>query len=452
MIELKNISVSLPRSGTNSSAILKNISLTIRDGEWVTLAGPNGSGKTTLLKTIAGLLPVDAGELKREGIASGQHSGMALLLQEPDNQFVASSVRYELLLSPPPSLSDRDRLENVSQAVDQFELGEFLERNPHSLSGGEKQRLAFATVWLSNPRLLLLDEPTSYLDAVERDRCVRFVDDLNRAGVSVVWATPSMGDLPKDRRVAYIDDGQITFDGTAGEYQPAAGRPRPKDEATVLPTPLQTAARENTSVVLMRNVSFGYDGRPVITDFSLNLGRGECVAVSGRNGSGKSTLLGLLGGVLKPASGDIQRLYPKAVERGRQNLFYLFQSPERLFFAETVFEEIAFGLKALKIPRADIGKRVDGALTQVGLPPAEFRDRLPFSLSLGEMRRLAFAITLALGPRFLLMDEPASCLDAPGLAILTDLIRHFRAEGCTIALASHDVDPFSGLVDRVIEL
>jgi energy-coupling factor transport system ATP-binding protein len=202
----------------------------------------------------------------------------------------------------------------------------------------------------------------------------------------------------------------------------------------------------------MQSVSYAYDDRTVLEDFSSDLTEGECVAVIGRNGAGKSTLLGLLGGVLEPTSGTIRRMYKKAVIGGCQNIFYLFQNPERLFFAETVFEEIAFGLKSLKTPRAEIDQRVDDALSRVGLPPSDFRDRLPFSLSFGEMRRLAFAIALALDPQLLLMDEPASCLDAEGYAILSNLIIHSKSRGRTVVVASHDVEAFANLFDRVIDL
>jgi energy-coupling factor transport system ATP-binding protein len=450
MIELHNITVSLPHGSANSSTILDNITLTIEDGEWVVLTGPNGSGKTTLLMTIAGLVPMAAGELIAGDAAGGR---IGLLLQEPDNQFVASSVRNELSLSLSPSLDDRAREERLARAVEQFSLHEFLDRNPHRLSGGEKQRLAVATVWLSNPRLLLLDEPTSYLDAIERERCTRFVEKLNGDGVTIVWVTPFVDGLPAERRVVHIDDGHIGFDGTAATY---AGEGR----ASNLPgsreyrgaTKREAAPEGDPPVVAMDSVSFGYEGRLVFDDLSFNLRSGECVALSGRNGSGKSTLLGLMSGVLDPSAGRIQRLYPKAVEKGRQNLFYLFQNPERLFFAESASEEIAFGLKSLRTPREEITRRVDEALARVGLPPDEFRDRMPFSLSFGEMRRLAFAIALALDPQFLLMDEPASCLDADGVRVLLDLIARFRDRGHTVAIASHDVEMFSHLVDRVIEL
>jgi energy-coupling factor transport system ATP-binding protein len=406
-----------------------------------------------LLKTIAGLLPVDAGQLvgKDEGDPNPR---TALLLQEPDNQFVASSVRNELLLSLPPEMSREDRDKRLSRAVEQFSLGEFLDRNPHRLSGGEKQRVAFATVWLSDPRLLLLDEPTSYLDNVQSERCLRFVEDLNKTGVSVVWATPFVNGLPNGRRLVYIDDGRLRFDGAAGSFDVVgAGIDRPTVQ--VEQAPRRTGPPDDgtaPSVVVMRSVSFTYDQRPLFEEFSMDLREGEFVAISGRNGSGKSTLLGLLSGVHKPTAGELVRLYEKAVGSGQQNTFYLFQNPERLFFAETAYEEIAFGLKALKIPKSEVSDRVASALTRVGLAPANFEGRMPFSLSFGEMRRLAFAIALALEPRFLLLDEPGSCLDPSGYSILYDLLHHFKDKRCTVALASHDVDMFAHVIDRVIEL
>jgi energy-coupling factor transport system ATP-binding protein len=456
MIELKNITVSLPHGRTTASTILDDITLNIEDGEWVMLTGPNGSGKTTLLKTIAGLLPADSGTLTINGEASPARLRTALLLQEPDNQFVASSVRSELLLSLPPQMDDGSRNARLSRAVEQFSLSEFLDRNPHRLSGGEKQRLAFATVWLSAPDLLLLDEPTSYLDEVESERCLRFVEDLNQTGVSVVWAAPEADHLTNSQRVVHIDHGRIDSDGVSPEAavtdrQPVGGVMGKDTGGSVLPT---TPVRPGTgaSVVSMRSVTFAYGERPVLDNLSVELRKGECAVVLGRNGSGKSTLLGLLSGVLKPTRGELVRFYKRAVQSGCQNVFYLFQSPERLFFAETVFEELAFGLKALKIPKPQIAERVDEALTRVALSPEAFRDRMPFSLSLGEMRRLAFAIALALEPRFLLLDEPASCLDASGRQILFDLIRYFKGEGRTVVIASHDTGMFADLADRVIEL
>ena len=440
MIELRHIDVALPHGSSEASTILEQVSVRIADGEWIVLAGANGSGKTTLLKVIAGLVPIASGELD---MTAAERNGLSLLLQEPDNQFVTSSVRGELLLSLPMAVEEPVVTSRLSTAVDMFGLDRFLDRNPHDLSGGEKQRLALATVWLSDPRVLLLDEPTAYLDSVERDRVVRFVDGLNQQGVAVVWATPSDEDVPGRHRVVVLDGGRVVFDGYDA----------PTTNEVELPktAPRQSPLGEH-SVVRLDSVGFAYPAQRVFSDFSLDVIDGECLAIAGRNGSGKSTLLGLLSGILKPTSGHAEYRYPKAVTNGRQHLFYLFQNPERLFFAETVLDEIAFGLKTLSVQKSEIEERVHQALDDVGLPPDDFAGRLPFSLSPGEMRRLAFAIALAIDPQCLFMDEPGSCLDKEGRRLLFDVIDRFRNRGRTVVFASHNIEVFSPLADRIIEL
>ncbi len=501
MIELDHITVSLPPRRPDAKTVLTNITLTVDRGEWVALAGPNGSGKSTLLMTLAGLLPIRAGTLRfRDGLsdrplagedphdpgvsskgADSRHEAgssgpgsvrpaMALLLQEPDNQFVASTVRNELLLSMSPGLGAAAREEAFTSAVERFSLGAFLERNPHRLSGGEKQRLALSTVWLADPAVLLLDEPTSYLDMEERVRCVEFVRELHRRGVSVIWATLGGDDLGEASRIVYLDDGVVRFDGPVAGFERIArsekwdvmlpggiparsGRPRPRAAAVHVGT---ARGDREEAMVSMRSASFSYGDGDVLHGLNGNIHVGESVGVVGRNGSGKSTLLSLFGGVLEPTGGKIYRKYVKPVERstrfGRpeQRVFYLFQSPERLFFAETVFEEVAFGLKSLGVDKAELPERVAHALTQVGLEPGEFLERSPFTLSLGEMRRLAFAIAAALRPRFLLLDEPTSCLDAAGHEVLRDLIRSLRSDGSTIVMASSDTSVLDQMTDRLI--
>lgn len=449
MIELENISVR-SRGKSNATPILENITIDIANGEWIFLGGPNGSGKTTLLKAVAGLLPLDSGTLR---YGAGSAPRASLLLQEPDNQFVAGSVQSELLLSIPQEVAKETAEQRFSLAVEQFFLGDILDRNPHRLSGGEKQRLAFATVWLSDPELLLLDEPTSYLDEVEADRCLRFVEELNRAGVSIVWATLDVPNGQDDRRIVYLDSGRVVYDGVARNWTaPDDEGDRTRRSGSVSAPHADAPDDGAKPVVSLSAVSFGYGERAVFENLSLDVREGECVGITGRNGSGKSTLLGILSGILKPTGGEIRCAYERAVEGGAQNTFYLFQSPERLFFAETVREEIDFGLRSLGCPKALMTERVNRALTGAGLIPGDFLERLPFSLSLGEMRRLAFAMALALEPRFLLLDEPTSCLDTRGRSIFLDLVAYFRREGRTVVLASHDKGLLSLVTDRIIEL
>lgn len=440
MITLDNVSVSLPPKDPEPVPILKDICLEIESGEWIALVGDNGSGKTTLLKTIAGLLPISKGALD----IGADPPRMSLLLQEPDNQFVATSVENELILSVPGDVEPVQRVARIEAATERFALIRFLERNPHELSGGEKQRLALATVWLAQPSVMLLDEPTAYLDAHERARCHAFVGELHAQGVTILFAAPDIENTGRATRVIQLDRGAVRFDGAPGDYERAT---------RVDPVVTTRSERSTGSVIVsMHDVSFGYTNDRVIESISLDVREGECVGVTGRNGSGKSTLLKLLSGVLQPDGGRIERAYKKPVEDGTQNAFHLFQSPERLFFAEHVFEEIAFGLRSLGVPDVDRRDRVAAALTSVDLDPDTFMERSPFSLSFGEMRRLAFALVIALRPRLVLLDEPASCLDAAGRDTLATMIDRLANEGAAVVIASHETRTVDRVTDRWLTL
>jgi energy-coupling factor transport system ATP-binding protein len=452
MIELVDVTVDLPPGSPQARTVLKNITLRIEDGEWVAVTGANGSGKSTLLMTLSGLCRPASGRLRIDGARPA-----GLLLQEPDNQFVAQSIRTELALSLNPSLDARTRRDRIDAAVERFSMGPLLDRNPHRISGGEKQRLALATVWLQDPRLILLDEPAAYLDPEEKARSVAFVRELNREGMTVVWATPGGDDLLEAKRVLYLSGGQLAFDGAAPDFAEAA---RARGLDVVLPGEIALPPRGSGAfapgeqVISMRSLAFSYGDLRVFDGLSGEVRESEIVGIAGRNGAGKSTLLSLMGGVFEPSGGSIERRYEKAVSRrggrGTQQIFYLFQSPERLFFAETVSDEVAFGLASLGVPRGDIGGRVSKALAAVGLDPAVFLERSPFSLSLGEMRRLAFAMAIALEPKLLLLDEPASCLDRAGRRVLVELAGGLASRGGSVVVASHDVAGLREMADRCL--
>ena len=183
----------------------------------------------------------------------------------------------------------------------------------------------------------------------------------------------------------------------------------------------------------------------MLEDLDLTVHAGESVGISGRNGSGKSTLLLLAGGALAASSGRIERTVKE------HGVLYLPQSPERLFFAETVMEEIGFGLERRGVPAEAARARAEEALNRVGLEAASFAPRSPFELSFGEMRRVAFAIASALDPELLLLDEPASCLDASGKSLLAGLVDDAAARGAAVMIASHE--PAARLnADRVLNL
>ena len=425
--------------------VLHEVSLTVERGDWIAVTGDNGSGKTTLLAALGGVLALRSGRLER---APNQRT--ALLLQEPDNQLVASSVRRELALSVPRDVDEHSRQARIDAAIDRFELKALLDRNPHRLSGGEKQRLALATVWLESPDVLLLDEPLAYLDDEMRERVITFVRDLNAGGVAIVWATPGGDDVSLARDVIVLREGRISVASDrgwrpAGPPRRASHRVRRREwrarEGLLADRTRDTSERER---LRLESVTFAYNGTPVFSDLNVEASPGECVGIAGRNGSGKSTLLLLAGGALQPASGRVVR------DTREHGVLYLPQSPERLFFAETVMEEVAFGLERRGVAREAARERASAALAHASLDPERFASRSPFELSVGEMRRVAFAIAFALEPDLLLLDEPASCLDDAGLTVIDDLVGHATKRGAAVLMASHAL--LKSACDRILTL
>jgi energy-coupling factor transport system ATP-binding protein len=195
---------------------------------------------------------------------------------------------------------------------------------------------------------------------------------------------------------------------------------------------------------------------PALRGVSVEIAPGDMVAIIGPTGSGKSTLIQHFNGLLKPSTGTVrvdgQDLWaPRADRRrARQQIGLVFQFPEYQLFEETVRRDVAYGPRNLGLGEATIEERVDEALRQVGLDPGAFGDRSPFTLSGGEMRRVALAGVLAMRPRALVLDEPTAGLDPRARRELMDRIETLHRQGLTIVLVTHNMDEVSRLADRVI--
>ena len=209
----------------------------------------------------------------------------------------------------------------------------------------------------------------------------------------------------------------------------------------------------------VRGLSFSYDGKSeVLRDLTFTVAPGELCALVGPSGSGKSTLLQLVAGLLAPRLGSV-RIFgadpagPGRARGGRTLVSLVLQTPERQFFNETVHDEVAFALRRMGLPRADVDRRVEAALRDVGLDPWRCLSRSPLRLSGGEQRAVAIAIALALQPRALLLDEPTAGLD-PQTArrILDHLDAWRRAHGAPVLLVTHDMASVGARADRVLAL
>ncbi|HEY3364580.1 MAG TPA: energy-coupling factor transporter ATPase [Symbiobacteriaceae bacterium] len=212
--------------------------------------------------------------------------------------------------------------------------------------------------------------------------------------------------------------------------------------------------------ITLEHVSYTYQpGTPfqwqALDDITLTIPDGEFWGIIGPTGSGKSTLIQHMNGLLKPTQGQVQVDGVDLAVRGvdlkavRQKVGLVFQYPEHQLFGETVYEDIAFGPRNMKLLTDEVERRVARAMQRVGLDES-FRSRSPFSLSGGQARRVALAGVLAMEPRVLILDEPTAGLDPRGREEILSLVRTFPSLGMTVCLVSHSMDDVAEMADKVL--
>ena len=214
-------------------------------------------------------------------------------------------------------------------------------------------------------------------------------------------------------------------------------------------------------IIITKNLCHTYQSGPLLkaalVDINLEIERGSCVAIIGVTGSGKSTLVQHFNGLLHPTAGAIivdginvsaKRARDPDLQTLRRRVGMLFQFPEAQLFEHTVYGDIAFGPRRMKLSKHEVRTRVLKALETVGLPPRDFAQRSPFELSGGQMRRVALAGVLAMSPAVLVLDEPTTGLDADGRAEFYYYLRRAQQEqGVTIVLVSHDMTEVAALAN-----
>ena len=496
-IEINDVSFTYP---SRSQPSLKRINAEIERGEFILLTGPTGCGKSTLLRTLNGLIPhasggtlsgnvtIDDINLAGQSLATTcQHVG--LLFQNPDDQFFCPVVEDEVAfglenLGVPSCQIDA----RIDAALKQVELTGFRERPVATLSGGEKQRVELACLYAMRTRVLLLDEPTSYLDPKGTSDILEILRRLNREnGTTVVIATHRVAEIaPLCDRVWLMDRGEIILDASAdrafsdltpyrnlgvevpdlAEASEKLGlpeRPLTVDQAARLflrvnkfptysdPTSnlpdadgdSKRRAGSRSPLVSVENLSFRYPRTavPALSGISLEINEGEVIAIMGANGSGKTTLLLSIPGLLHPTTG---RVLIGNVSSERWKLHNLagkvgivFQNPDLLLQAATVSDEIAFGPRNLKLPCREIQGRTEEVMSEFDL--SDLGSEAPYSLSRGQRQRVATAAAYSLHPDIILLDEPTAGQDFNHLGQLMDVLCNAaEKQNKTLIFCTHD--------------
>lgn len=446
MITLSDISYRYP--GTTAGWSLRGINLEIRGGEFILVCGGSGSGKSTLGYLFNGLIPhffggelmgrveVDGLDTRKTSVARLLPK-VGLVLQNTDAHLFCSTVENEIAFGLESlGFPERHIGARINRIAETLGIQELLNRPPQTLSGGERRLVAIASVLCLDPAVLLLDEPFAHLDWKGMRRVGNALSDLHRDGKTIVVIEQRIGGLiHQASRCIVVEEGRIVFDGSAEE---SLGVIREKHLLPTYGEKLKQPPKTGEPAIAIRNLFHERDGRSILQDISLEVGRGEAVAIVGPNGSGKTTLIRHLNGLRRPADGDVS-ITGSAI-RGKSPLEMAslvgisFQNPNDQFFKNRVREELTAGLKALG--------RSEGTLLEIcdlfGLQ--DLLERSPYRLSEGQKRRVALASIVAMHPGILVIDEPTVGQDGRFLEAIAGLISSLRDRGYTVILVTHDLE------------
>jgi energy-coupling factor transport system ATP-binding protein len=456
---------------------LRGVDLVIEAGERVLLLGPSGAGKSTLLMAIAGLLdPASAetaGSLLVDGMAPRDaRDRTGLLFQDPEAQIVMAragdEVAFGLENRCVPTDAIWHRVDAALAAVD-FPYGR--DRPTHVLSGGEQQRLALAATLALGPGLLMLDEPTANLDPdAAADVRVVVAQAVERLGATLILVEHNVGaSLPLVDRVVVLEaGGGVIADGSPRAVFADHGSRLAAAGVWVPDQPPAAAARgeppPSETLVIAEDATYRYpnETRDALVATSLSLRSSEAVAIVGPTGSGKSTLALLLAGLLPPSRGSVIAGEALAAGHGHEPIVRwsarelaahvgtVFQDPEHQFLTGSVREELLVGPRRAGVAAGEAVARANELLERLRL--SHVAEANPFTLSVGEQRRLSVATALAAAPRLLVLDEPTFGQDRRTWAELVNLLAALRDDGRGICVATHDRAFEHALADRTLRL
>ena len=484
---------------------LDDVSLEVSRGERICVLGANGSGKSTLASVVCGLLAPDEGTVELAGervCADGSpdleayrraRRSLGLVFQNPDDQIVTSVVEDDVAFGPENLGLPRDEIAaRVARELRRVAMEGYAGADPSRLSGGQRQRVCIAGALAMEPSVLVLDEPGSLLDVRGRAAIMRVMGRLAAAGTTLIHVTHFMEEALDADRVLVMDHGRIVLEGAPDEVfshgpelsglgleVPFAARlserldlPWTCDERQLLcklgtvPNSQKTLMEERPDIkhvcklgtvpnLQVEHVTFSYGRRErALDDVSFEVPAGSSTAIIGQTGSGKSTLLRLLCGLERPDEGRVvvdghDTSSRRGSKAARRAVGYVMQHPERQLFAETVEKDVAFGPRNLKLPAAEVERRVSRAIETVGLTAR--RNDSPFTLSGGQRRLCALAGILAMEPRILVLDEPTAGLDPRGRTMLRRVLARLSERGITLVQVTHSMED-AARSERVVAL
>lgn len=502
IVEFKDFSF---KYKTQTETTLKNINLTLYQGEKVLILGSSGCGKSTLANCINGLIPFSyegeiTGSLKVAGIETKDASIFELsshvgtVQQDTDAQFVGLSVGEDIAFSlENRSIARATMLEKVDYAARLVGMEDFLVQPPFHLSGGQKQKVALAGILHDEEEILLFDEPLAALDPAMGMAAVDLIDQIYREKEKTVLIIEHRLEDVLYRhvdRIILMDDGQIQMDSTPDELLRSGllkehGIREPLYISALKNAGIQFSDTEhldnieeldiakykqaiidhmkavkpyqvpvkNELLLQVSHVDFSYGKRKVLDDVSFEVHRGEKIAIVGKNGAGKSTMAKMLCGIIRPQKGEIHmggtNCMKLSIKEIGTKIGYVMQNPNQMIVKDIISDEVRLALTLNGFSQEETKKRVDDTLKMCGLYPMR---NWPVSvLSYGQRKRVTIASILALQPEIIILDEPTAGQDyhryTEIMSFLEELNRDYNI---TILFITHDMHLAIEYTDRAI--
>ncbi len=470
---------------------LRNIQAQIEEGQFVVLMGHGGAGKSTLCCSLNSLVPrFFRGEYLGRVVVNGEEVApnrvaemskkLGLVLQDFEAQLFSTNVELEMAFGPENHCLPREEIGRRIERYLRFTgLENLRNREPSSLSGGQKQRLAIGSVLALEPKVLVMDEPTTDLDPLGREEVLSAGKSIQEKGRVLLIVDHEPETAVHADQVWLMRDGQLVSGGSPSQILVDVARmescgikPLPivelfhslkwpgaplSSEAAIEIIEIHHLARRvkrqikaarsesHPQVPILRTEALRYmypNYRiEALRGIDLNIYPGEFVAILGQNGSGKTTLAKHFNGLLKPLSGRVWVQNKSTADYRHREMAnwvgYVFQNPDHQIFARTVSDEVGFGLKMRKENPKVIEKQVAEALEVVGLQGYE--QKVPFALTKGERQCVAVASVLAVQPQVIILDEPTTGLDYPQQRKTMEMLRHLNQIGHTIIVITHSL-------------
>ena len=460
MISFQNVTYSYQESGEPKS--LDSINLEVKDGECILLCGKSGCGKTTITRLLNGMIPnFYEGKLQGTVMVDGKNlfdlpmyeisKRVGSVFQNPRTQFYTVNTTSEIAFGCENlGMEPQEIAERVKQTAKDLQIEYLLNRNIFNLSGGEKQIIAFASIYAMSPQIYVLDEPSSNLDIQAIEKVRKILSLLKQQGKTVIIAehrTYYLKDLID--RAIYMEDGKVVREYTMAELARLTYEERVNSgirTVDLLSYPITAHhARSSSHTIELEGIHCFYGKTEALSIPKLSIPSGRITAIIGTNGAGKSTFVSCMCGLMKKTKGTflLDGKKQSAKEQVRDS-YLVMQEVNHQLFSDSVREEIVLGS----------GESSENSLQEImtALDISALSERHPMTLSGGQKQRVIIASAMFCGKKILYFDEPTSGLDFSHMIQTCQLLKQLQKEDVFLFIITHDYELIASVCDSVIHV